>query len=150
VKNEDFEPCKTFLDLKGNVVSWVGENLGEDKDWIGQNITLGIEKNAKLLGGVVFHNIRPKIDVWLTIYTTDKKWCNKRTLRAIFDIAFNFLESRRVSVRVDALNKKSRKLVEGLGFQKEGVLRFYEDNGNDSVVYSMLKNECIWRTKENE
>ena len=142
--------CRIFLDLKGDVVSFVGKGLGEKDDWVGKNLTLGIKRKNELISGVVFHDIRPKIDVWLTIFSTDKRWCNRRVLRAIFDIAFNFLKCRRVSVKVDALNLKSRKLVEGLGFQKEGVLRCYEDNGHDSVLYSMLKNECRWRTKENE
>ncbi|HCU58442.1 MAG TPA: hypothetical protein DIC64_00485 [Alphaproteobacteria bacterium] len=137
-----------FLDLTGDVRDWVGLGLNEPKDWVGQNITLGVKMGKQLIAGIVFHDIRPRTDVWLTIFSTDKKWCNKRVLRAIFDIAFNFLECRRASVRVDAFNKKSRKLVEGLGFIKEGVLRRFEDNGNDGIIYSMLKNECVWRTKK--
>lgn len=137
-----------FLDLTGDVRDWVGSGLNEPKDWVGQNITLGVKMGKQLIAGIVFHDIRPRTDVWLTIFSTDKRWCNKRVLRAIFDIAFNFLECRRASVRVDAFNKKSRKLVEALGFIKEGVLRRFEDNGNDGIIYSMLKNECVWRTKK--
>ena len=99
---------------------------------------------------MIFNDIRVFQDVWLTIYTNDKHWCNRRVLKAIFYIAFNFLGCRRASVRVDATNKKSRKLVKRLGFKQEGVLREFEDNGNDGLIYSMLKNECQWRTKENE
>jgi len=139
-----------FLDLKGDVVSWVGNGLKEHTCWVGQNMTLGIKREGRLIAGIVFHDIRVRRDVWLTIFSTDKKWCNRRVLRAVFNIAFNFLKCQRVSVKVDALNFQSQKLVEGLGFKKEGILRSYEDNGHDGFIYSMLKNECIWRTKGHE
>lgn len=144
------EKCDVFLDLTGEVVCFVCEGLKQSLDCIGKNITLGVRYENKLIAGVVFNDIRPKIDVWLTIFSTDKRWCNRRVLRAVFNIAFNFLECKRASVRVDALNEKSKKLVEGLGFQKEGLLRSFEDNGHDAIIYSMLKNECQWRTIENE
>ena len=142
--------CEVFLDLKGDVVCFVCKGLKQSLDSFGKNITLGVSYKKHLIAGVIFNDIRPKTDVWLTIYSTDKKWCNRRVLRAVFDIAFNFLECKRASVRVDALNQKSKKLVEGLGFQKEGILRSFEDNGHDAIIYSMLKNECQWRTIENE
>lgn len=141
---------KIFLDLRGGVTEFVCEGLKEEGVWLGKHMTLGITRKEKLIAGVIFNDIRPFIDVWLTIYTKDKHWCNKRVLRAIFYIAFNFLGCRRASVRIDAANKKSQKLVERLGFKKEGVLRQFENNGHDGLVYSMLKNECQWRTKENE
>ena len=48
-------------------------------------------------------------------------------------------------MRVDASNQKSVKLIEGLGFHKEGVLRAFEDNGNDASINAMFNNECLWR-----
>ena len=147
---KEYEKIELFFDLTGEIVNFVGKGLNEKQDWVGYNITLGFKRDGYIIGGVVFHDIRPTIDVWLTIYCIDKRWCNRRILRAIFDIAFDFLKCRRISVRVDALNIKSQKLVEGLGFRKEGVLRMFEENGNDGIIYSMLKNECIWRTIKNE
>lgn len=146
-KNEEL---KVFLDLGEEVTKFVCEGLKEDGVWLGKHIALGIKKKEKLIGGVIFNDIRVFQDVWLTIYTNDKHWCNRRVLKAIFYIAFNFLGCRRASVRVDAKNKKSLNLVERLGFKKEGILRGFENNGHDGVVYSMFKNECRWRTTENE
>ena len=142
--------CQIDLDLTDEVFKFVTKGLGLDKLWTQKYVAIGVWVEKKLIAGIVFNEIRPRRDVWLTIYTTDKRWCNKRVLRAIFNIAFNFLECCRTSVRIDNTNTKSQRLVEGLGFKKEGVLRQFEDNGHDSFIYSMLKTECQWRTKENE
>lgn len=142
--------CEIFLDLTGEVVQFVCHGLKENDEWVGKNITLGIRLHHQLIAGVIFNDIRPGIDCWLTIFSTDKRWCSRRILRTIFDVAFDFLKCRRVSVMVDVQNKQSQKLVERLGFYKEGLLRAFRDNGNDALIYSMLKQECQWRTKDNE
>ena len=142
--------CEIIPDLSGEVVRFVCRGLNENEDWVGQNITLGIKLNHELIAGIIINDIRAGIDCWLTIYANNKRWCSKRVLRAVFDVVFDFLKCRRVSVMLDFQNKQSRKLVEKLGFQKEGVLRGFQNNGNDALIYSMLKQECQWRTKNNE
>lgn len=44
-------------------------------------------------------------------------------------------------------NVKSLKLVKGLGFKTEGLLRRYRSSGEDCYLLGMLKNECKWREK---
>lgn len=143
---------KVYLtpDKDGMITRFVCQGLKENEDWVGEHLGLGIWLEKKLIAGVIYHDIRPKINVWVTIYSTDKKWCNKRVLRAIFEVAFDFLNCRRISVLVSAQNTKSLKLVEGLGFKKEGVLRAFQDDGDDGLVFSMLKSECQWRRKTHE
>ena len=142
--------CRIFFDSNGSVVRWVCNNLGENTRWVGQNISLGILLENKLIAGIIINDIRPYVDAWLTIYAQNKRWCTRRVLRTVFDVVFNLLKCRRASVMVDADNTQSRKLVLRLGFVQEGVLRAYQNNGHDGLVYSMLTNECRWRTTKNE
>ncbi len=142
--------CEIISDLSGEVVHFVCRGLNENEDWVGQNITLGIKLNHELIAGIIINDIRAGLDCWLTIFSCDKRWCNKRVLRAVFDVVFDFLKCKRVGVMVDVQNAKSRTLVERLGFQKEGILRAFLNNGHDALIYSMLKKECQWRTKDNE
>ena len=137
--------CRIFGDRDGSVAKWVCDGLGENTDWVGHNVTMGVELDGELIAGIIFNNIRPNLDVWLTIYSTNRRWCNRRVLRAIFGLAFDEMGSRRVSLCVSKDNEAIKKLVEGLGFVREGLLRQYRDNGNDCIVYGMLKNECKWR-----
>ena len=139
------EYCRIFGDTDGSVMKWVCDGLEYDTDWVGGNITMGISLGGKLIAGIIFNNLRPNVDVWLTIYSTDKRWCNRRVLGAIFSLAFDEMGCRRVSLFVSKDNEASIKLVEGLGFVREGLLRQYRDNGSDCFVYGMLKNECKWR-----
>ncbi len=144
------QTCRILFDLNGRVVKWVCRGLKEKTDWVGCNVTLGIILHTQLIAGVIIHDIRPLRDAWLTIYSVNQRWCNRRVLRIIFDVVFDFLKCQRVSALVDVENLKSQSLVLRLGFVKEGCLRNFQDNGHDALVYSMLKKECQWRTKENE
>ena len=141
----ELESCKIFGDTDGSVMRWVCAGLGYDTDWVGGNVTMGISLNGKLIAGIIFNDLRPNVDVWLTIYSTDKRWCNRRVLRTVFNLAFEKMGCRRVSLFVSKDNEASIKLVEGLGFVREGLLRQYRENGSDCYVYGMLKQECKWR-----
>ena len=134
--------CKP--DFDGRVAKWVCDGLGENTDWIGAGATLGVYLGEKLIAGIIFNDIRPKCDVWLTIYSCDRRWCVRRVLRCVFNFCFTCLDCRRASAFVSVSNDKSRKLVERLGFRQEGVLRKYRDNGEDAFVFGMLKEECRW------
>jgi len=138
-----------FLDNTGAVFDFVLKGLGAKKEEFCGCVTLGVKIEDKVIAGIIYSSLREGRDVWLTIFSNDKRWCNKRILNAIFKVAFDFFKCRRVSVRVDACNTKSRRLVEGLGFQKEGVLRAFEDNGHNALIYSMLKDECLYLKKNN-
>lgn len=134
-------------DEDGSVIAWVCKGLGDDPKTYGENVTLGIYLNDRLIAGVIFNDIRPNRDVWLSIYSIDKKWCNRRVLRLIFDLVFNKIGAERAGALVSKDNEPSFRLAEKLGFVREGLLRHYRDNGDDCYVYGMLKSECKWRSK---
>lgn len=144
------EYCEIIYDKTGKITDFVCCGLGEDKTWIDQTAhTIGFVVDNKLIGGLIYHNIRPHKDLWWTIYTTDKRWCTRRVLKKIFGLAFFYWQVERISVIVSSHNLKSIKLVERLGFKKEGILRKYRDDGSDCYFYGMLKEENKW-SKKNE
>lgn len=141
------EYYKIIPDLDGSVTKWVCNGINESIEWIGQHATIGVLLNQKLIAGIIFNNIRPNIDAWLTIYSTDKRWCSRRVLRCVFGFVFNELKCRRASVLVSKDNSKSLDMCKRLGFQIEGLLRQYRDNSDDCYVMGMLNEECKWRKK---
>lgn len=58
----------------------------------------------------------------------------------ISDFAFSTLNARRLEIRCDKLNKKSRAIPEKLGFRLEGILV----NEDLSVCGSQLRDTCIY------
>lgn len=136
--------CKLIYDYDGKITDWVCKKLDYDKDSLEQYRTIGFWLHDQLIGGLIYHNIRPKRDLWWTIYTADKRWCNKRVLKIIFNLAFKFWQVERISLLVNTDNHECIKLVEALGFKKEGCLRQYRDDGSDCYFYGMLKSENKW------
>lgn len=67
-------------------------------------------------------------------------------LTALLDCAFDELAVRRIEATVEAPNIASKRLLESLGFTREGVLRerwLSEGEPLDAVVYGLLRHE--WR-----
>jgi [ribosomal protein S5]-alanine N-acetyltransferase len=78
-----------------------------------------------------------------------KYWKNgfmQEALRLLIDYCFNSLNFHRLEADIDPLNAASIKLVERLGFQKEGYLRerwLVGGNAQDSLIYGLLKNDWL-------
>lgn len=140
------QPAEFYNVIHDNkLTDWICEGLKTDKSWLeGEYYTIGFRLGNKLLGGLIYHNIRPHRDLWMTIYTIDKRWCNRRVLKTIFSLAFNLWQVERVSILVSEKNIPCKKLVEKLGFKQEGLLRKYLDDGSDCHFYAMLKTENKW------
>jgi ribosomal-protein-alanine N-acetyltransferase len=69
-------------------------------------------------------------------------------VRAIIDYGFNTLKLHRLEALVGSNNAPSLKIIENNQFIKEGLLRqhFYvADKYEDSVVFSLLRNEYIYK-----
>lgn len=142
------EFCRVGFDTEDIISNWVCQNLNFSLEEIGDHFTLGFFVGDKLVGGLIYHNIRPNRDVWWTIYTTDKRWCNRRVLNLIFKLAFNYLNVERISLLVNIDNHECIRLVKRLGFRREGLIRHFRDDGADCYFYGLLKSENKWKEKQ--
>lgn len=156
------EKVNIIPDRDGAVASWVCAGLGIRRDELGACLALGFAGSAggnseqrgsigremsvkpPLLGGLIYHGLQDG-SVWWTIYTADKRWCTRRVLKVAFGLAFEALGCHRINIIVSKSNVKSLKLVKGLGFVQEGILRKYRGSGEDCYIFGMLKSECKWR-----
>ncbi len=129
-------------DKTGETIEWACNGLGYPSDSLRVFLSLAIFWQGRLVGALLFHDGYAQKDVWWTIYTTDKHWCQRRLLRKMFRVAFCDLKCHRIGILVQATNEKSLKLVRGLGFVQEGILRQLGENKEDCFVFSMLKSEC--------
>ncbi|MDO4161887.1 MAG: GNAT family protein [Pseudomonadota bacterium] len=132
------------------VTDWVCRGLQYDKQWLDRHLTFGFMQGEKIIGGLIFHNYRPAHEIWWTVYSTDKRWCNRRMLESMFGLAFEGLSCRRISLLVSKNNTDSLNFVKKLGFCPEGLLRSYRENGEDCYIFGMLKSECKWIKKHKE
>ena len=94
-------------DISDDITHWVCRGLKCDEDWLGEHLTFGFAINNRMIGGLIFHTLRHNLDVWWTIYTEDKRWCNRHVLRRMFAAAFDDFGCRRINILVEQNNLKS-------------------------------------------
>ena len=105
----------------------------------------GVLREGRLAAGVVFHNYDARAgDIEVVIAAESPRWASREVFFAAFAYPFLQLGCRRVTARVPVANLRARRLVEGLGFVLEGLLRSAAEDGGDVLFYGMLKSECRW------
>ena len=87
--NKETASCKVVADSNDYISNWICKGLNIDKQWLGEHFTIGFVIADKLVGGLIYHDLRPRQDVWWTLYTTNKRWCSKKVLKFIFSLAFS-------------------------------------------------------------
>jgi RimJ/RimL family protein N-acetyltransferase len=111
--------------------------------------TIGIIRNNKLVGGFVFHDYQPAFkNISVSLAFDTPRALTPDVLRSA--LAYVFIQGGcvRLSALVARKNKRSRKLVEGVGFKLEGCARkgYLKD---DVMIYGLLRHEYEHRWVKN-
>ena len=73
--------------------------------------------------------------------------CQRKVIKLMFDYIFNQAKCGRATATCNNSNERIKKLIEGVGFEKEGLMRNamqIDDTYVDAAVYGMLKENCRW------
>lgn len=105
--------------------------------------TIGFMWDGVFIGGIVYHDYTGH-SISCSIATIDKRWCQKKSIKAIMRYPFEDLHCERFAAICAKKNKKMRKLFEQLGFKYEGCLRKAIAGKYDAMVYSILESENKW------
>jgi RimJ/RimL family protein N-acetyltransferase len=118
-------------------------------DRLGSYVALGVVRDDRLVGGVDFHNYRQHdIEISITFDQTGlRTWCRPEVLAGLFSYPFNTLGCARITAIAGRKNKKSRQLIENIGFKLEGTARRALDGREDAMIYGMLREECRYLQK---
>jgi RimJ/RimL family protein N-acetyltransferase len=109
-------------------------------------LSIGIIKESRLVGVVVYDNYRPAIkSISVSIVLESKVALTRELLSYLFDHPFNRLGCKRIQAMIDEQNYPSIKLCRQLGFTQEGALRKASPiEGHNLLIFGMLKEECKW------
>ena len=122
-------------------------------DWVGQRVecedfgpceTLAVVDETQLLAGVVYSNYR-NASIEMSIATTTPRWASRRVIRELLNYPFVQLGCRRVHAMTSYDNKKAQRLLDVVGFVREGVLREAEQDGSDVVMYGLTIKDWVKR-----
>jgi RimJ/RimL family protein N-acetyltransferase len=128
-----------IYDQHPEFVEWICRELDcEIKDCT--TITQAVDGQIEAV--TIFWNQRYD-DVELAIAARSPKWGSRKYIKAVFEYVFYQLGLARATALVDEDNQRSIKMLERLGFIREGVIR-KANKGKDVIIYGMLKEECRW------
>ena len=99
-------------------------------------IGLMVERDGKNIGAVILNDYRPKRNIELTAYT-----CGNWSVRDVRDITrYCFIRVKRITAHTAVNNARAIRMLETLGFKREGVMREWFDD-SDAIVFGLLKSE---------
>ncbi|MCG8454830.1 MAG: GNAT family N-acetyltransferase [Holophagales bacterium] len=117
---------------------------------LGQDFTYGIfdRRSASYIGGTGLHpRIGPlalEMGYWIAKPFEGRGFVTE-SVTALVHVAFELMEARRLEVRCNPVNRRSRAIPERMGFHLDGVLREGGIGGDgeleDRMVWSLLASE---------
>ena len=134
------------LGQKGAVARWVVSQIDGPEDARVPKLwyeAIGfLNKDRQMAGGVVYYDyIGHDIEV---MAAGNGLWLTPLNVKASFLYPFVQLGCRRITCHVARKNHKSRAFVKRLGFKLEGKRRNGMANGQDAMLYGMIREECRW------
>lgn len=122
------------------------QNLVQAKD---TQVMFGIEFEKQLVGFIQLAMIdlrmrRASLGIGIGAKHLRGQGIGGTALRLILDYAFTMKGLERVYAEVFSFNQRSQKLMEHVGFQREGLLRqhhFHNGVRQDTFIFGMLKSE---------
>src|SRR6187549_2264145 len=92
-----------------------------------------VMRNGKLAAIAVYHDYAPPC-IQMSFYALTPRWAHMSTIRDLLNYPFGQLKCRRVTSLVKKKNARSRRMVEGLGWKLEGVVRKGGRKGEDIIL----------------
>ena len=119
---------------------WAAQNLKIDREYFGNCSTISVWSDESLCAVIVYsaynsHNCE------VTVSAVNKWWLRREVMDVLMNYPFNQLGCRRITLLIRDGNRLVSRLVEKLGFIQEGRLREFYPDGNDCLVYGLLKTE---------
>lgn len=144
MKYYGLEPFKSINDALDEI-SWY-QSIHNNKTGIRWGITL--KEQGDVIGSCGFHNnVSQHFRTEIGFELSKEQWGKGIALeavQAIINYGFEHMNFQRIEALIEPPNRASIKLVEKLGFIREGLLRNYEftcGKFDDLYMYSLLKED---------
>ena len=107
---------------------------------------VGFVEGSKIIGALMFSDYDGN-NIFVHLSIDDPRACQRRYIKFMFNYCFITAKCNRMTALCENNYERNEKLLQGVGFTKEGIIRQgYCKNGKfvDGAVYGMLKQECKW------
>lgn len=148
VEGQGFPPPENLSAAKEELERYV---LGLFKEGTGFRWGITLKGQSKLIGSCGFYKWDKELGKRAEIgYDLNPKYWGKGIMRealdAMIEFGFEKMGLNRIEVLIMTTNDRSVKLIESLGFRKEGLMREHATfNGKwvDDLLYALLKREWL-------
>jgi hypothetical protein len=103
---------------------------------------MGLKRDGMFVAAVAYHD-RQIHNTHASIAALPGSM-TRRFLYAIFDYPFNYLKVHRITACVRSSNVRSIDFVQRIGFKYEGCQRRGYPDGEDKLLFGILREECKW------
>ena len=131
---------RILLYADDRVAAWASKRMGVEIT--PPYTSFGLVGSDGLLRGAMIFNCFNEGSAEVSIYAP--RAVSRGSLRAAASYLFQTNGCNRVTARTRASSLRVRRFIEKVGFQQEGVLRAYYKDGEDAILYGLLRSECRW------
>jgi RimJ/RimL family protein N-acetyltransferase len=141
-----------YMLVDDRMLDWIAARIpqvGPDHDWHGRARGLGCVVDGKIVAGMACMNFDARhAHVEIAFASDSPRWASRRMIARFMAWPLRQLGCRRVSAVVAADNRRVIRLLEGMGFRREGVLR-RAFGAEDALILGLLNDEVTpWLEKE--
>ena len=131
---------------KQKIFNWLQPKSNIWRDLQDHDRLVGFAEGNKLIGALMFSDYDGN-NIFVHLSIDDPRVCQRRYIKFMFNYCFITAKCNRMTALCENNYERNEKLLYGVGFTKEGIIRQgYYKNGKfvDGAVYGMLKQECKW------
>lgn len=119
---------------------WACKMLRIDREYFGNCTTIAIW-NEKELSAVAVYSSFNGVNCEVTVAAKSKYWARKEVIEILKNYPLEQLGCRRTTLLIRETNKPVIRLVEKIGFHQEGCLREFYPDGENCLIYGLVKSE---------
>ena len=138
----ELDPEKYVMGQDRAALQWVAEQTREPNRFTPKATTLCIKAKNGARAVAVYDFWKPAHQTMAIAIAGEPGWVSRGAIKVILAAPFAMLPVNRLHCIIHKKNKASRRLVEGVGFVREGVLKeFWGPGRGDAVTYRLLRSE---------
>lgn len=123
------------------VAAWMAKQVEAERIIPPYTAFAALDADGQIAGAVLFNQFQ---EASVEVSLVAPRRVSRSLLRAAASYAFDTLGVSRVTARTRASTLTVRRFIEKAGFRQEGVLRAYYRDGDDAILFGMLRTERRW------
>jgi RimJ/RimL family protein N-acetyltransferase len=134
--------------IRQSAYDWIASRAHIARDLQDNDVHIAfVDEESNEIQGCLLFSDYDGHNIFVHLAIDNPRVCTKTNIRLMFDYAFNQAGCHRLSAICVNGYERNEKLLAGVGFVKEGVVRqAMKVNGKwiDAALYGILKGECLW------